>query len=84
MKIYAYNHNGKFNCSGTRIRKKRQELHLSQEQLAAKLQLAGLEISQNSISRIENGLRVVPDYELPFFADALRVSPLWLLGRETD
>lgn len=76
--------NGKFNCSGSHIRVRREELGFSQEQLAAKLQLAGLDTTQKAISRIENGLRVVPDYEIPFFADALGVSPLWLLGRETD
>lgn len=73
---------GKFNCSGPRIRERRAELGLSQEQLAAKLQLSGLDITQKAISRIETGLRVVADFEIPFFADALGVSPLWLLGRE--
>ncbi len=75
---------GKFNCSGTRIRRRRKELKLSQEQLAAKLQLAGLDITQKAISRMETGLRVVPDYEIPFLADALGVSILWLLGREAE
>lgn len=75
-------YNGKFNCSGPRIRERRTELDLSQEQLAAKLQLAGLDITQKAISRIETGLRVVADFEIPFLADALGVSPLWLLGRE--
>lgn len=75
-------YNGKFNCSGPRIRERRTELDLSQEQLAAKLQLAGLDITQKAISRIETGLRVVADFEIPFFADALGVLPLWLLERE--
>lgn len=78
MKIYDYQ--GKYNCSGIYIRKQRTALGLSQEELAAKLQLAGLEMTQRAVSRIETGLRVVPDYELPFFAGALGVSPLWLLG----
>jgi len=82
MKINGIN--GKFNCSGLRVRERRLELRLSQEQLAAKLQLAGLDITQKSISRIETGLRVVPDYEIPYLADALGVSPLWLLEREAD
>lgn len=80
MKLYDYH--GRCNCSGTRIRQRRLELGISQEQLAAKLQLAGLEITQNPISRIETGLRVVPDYEVPFLANALGVSVLWLLGLE--
>ena len=80
MKLYDYH--GRYNCSGKRIREQRKALHLSQEQLAARLQLAGLDATQNTITRIEAGLRVVPDFEIPFFADALGVSPLWLLERE--
>lgn len=82
MKLYDFH--GRYNCSGERIREQRRALHLSQEQLAAKLQLAGLDATQNTISRIEAGLRIVPDFELPFFADALGVSPLWLLGWEDN
>lgn len=82
MKLYDYH--GRCNCSGERIREQRKALHLSQEQLAAKLQLAGLDTTQHTISRIETGLRVVADFEIPFFADALGVSPLWLLGREDN
>lgn len=78
MKIYDYQ--GRYNCSGRYIRQRRSALGLSQEALAAKLQLAGLEMTQRAVSRVETGLRIVPDYEIPFFADALEVSPLWLLG----
>lgn len=78
MKIYDYQ--GRYNRSGPYIRQRRSAMGLSQEALAAKLQLAGLEITQRAVSRIETGLRVVPDYEIPFFAAALEVSPLWLLG----
>lgn len=77
MKLYDYH--GKYNCSGPRILARRKELRLSQEQLAAKLQLQGLEITQRAISRIETGARVVPDFEIHYFAKALDVSPLWLL-----
>lgn len=80
MKLY--NFNGICNCSGTRIRAAREKLGLSQEQLAAKIQLKGLDINQKAISRVETGLRVVPDYELSFYAEALEVSILWLLGIE--
>ena len=82
MKLYDYH--GRYNCSGERIREQRKALHLSQEQLAEKMQLAGLDVSQHMISRIETGLRIVPDFEIPFFADALGVSPLWLLEREDN
>ena len=77
MKLYSYR--GRCNISGERIRQAREVEGLSQEQLAAKLQLLGLEITQKSISRIETGLRVVPDFELQFFAKALNTTILWLL-----
>lgn len=80
MKLYKYN--GSANVSGQRIRKRREELGLSQEELAGKLQLAGLLIGQKAISRIETGERVVPDFELFYFSEALRVSVAELLGRE--
>ena len=57
---------------------------LSQEQLAAKIQLSGHAITQKAISRLEVGSRVVPDYEIPLLADALSVSPLWLLGIDDE
>lgn len=80
MKLYNYH--GSCNCSGARIRIARENLHISQEQLAGILQVNGLDVNQKAISRVETGLRVVPDYELAFYADALEVSILWLLGLE--
>ena len=77
MKIYS--HKGRCNLAGKRICEAREAEGMSQEQLAARLQLLGLEITQKSISRIETGLRVLPDYELLFFAKALNKSVLWLL-----
>lgn len=55
---------------------------VTQEELAAKLQLAGLQLGQMAVSRIETGKRVVPDFELPILAEVLRVSTDWLLGKE--
>ena len=52
------------------------------EQLAAKVQLAGLNLNQKAISRIETGDRVVPDYELIFFSEALGVPIEQLLSAE--
>lgn len=72
--------NEKYNCSGERIRKAREEAKLSQEQLAAKIQLRGHALTQKAISRVEAGQRIVPDFEIPLFAAALGVDPLWLLG----
>lgn len=72
MKLYRYK-DGKCNASGSRIRELREAAGLSQEQLAAKIQLAGLNLNQKAISRIETGERVVPDFELLYFSEALGV-----------
>ena len=75
--------NGKINSCGERIKELRQTLGISQNDLAVKLQLDGLGITQKTISRIETGDRVVPDYELKYFAEALGVSVGFLLGLES-
>ena len=78
MKIYDFN--GKKNISGDRIREARLRKRLSQSDLAAKMQVEGIVIERDSISRIEIGTRFIPDYELPLFAKVLDVSVEWLLG----
>lgn len=78
MKIY--NINGRCNVSGPRVRDLREKAGLSQEQLAAKIQLQGLSMIQKAISRIETGDRVVADYELEYLARALGVTVNYLLG----
>jgi len=75
---------GKCNSCGERVRVAREKLGLSQEQLAAKVQLQGHSLTQKAISRIESGIRVVPDFEVPLLAAALNVNPLWLLGIRDD
>lgn len=82
MKIYKHT-NGKCNISGSKIRQLREQAGLSQEQLAAKLQLAGLNLNQKAISRIETGERVVPDFELLYFSQVLEVPICILLGKNT-
>ena len=80
MKIYDYN--GKKNISGERIHEARCKLRLTQSDLAAKLQVSGIIIERDSISRIENGTRFVTDYELMRLAEILKVDVLWLLGKD--
>lgn len=81
MKIYKRK-DGRCNASGPQIKALREAEKLSQEQLAAKVQLAGLNLNQKAISRIETGDRVVPDYELIFFSEALGAPIEQLLGVE--
>ena len=80
MKIYRPG--GRCNISGERVRRARERAGLSQEQLAVRLQLDGLELTQKAISRMETGERVVADYELVYLARALEVGVLELLGLE--
>lgn len=80
MKIYDYK--GKKNICGDRVREARQKQRISQADLAARLQVAGVILERDCISRIEIGTRFVTDYEIVVLAKALRVSPLWLLELE--
>ncbi len=79
LKIYKYE--GKCNASGENIRCTREKYKLSQEQLAARLQLEGLPLNQKAISRIETGDRVVADYELMLLAKVLHVAMDTLLQK---
>ena len=80
MKIYDYE--GKKNICGERVHEARRKLKLTQSDLAARLQLAGILIERDSISRIEIGTRFVSDYEIREIARILKVSVLWLLDIE--
>lgn len=47
---------------------------LTQSQLAAKMQLMNVNIDQQMISKIENNLRIVTDYEFACFCKVLAVD----------
>ena len=49
---------------GPQVRLLRERKGWNQHQLTAKLQIAGWDTSQGSVSRLENGERRVPDMEL--------------------
>lgn len=80
MKIYDYN--GKKNICGDRVHEARCRLRLTQSDLAAQLQINGIIIERDSVSRIEIGTRFVADYELRELSRILKVSVNWLLGLE--
>lgn len=81
MKIYDFN--GKKNISGDRIHQVRTARRLSQADLAARMQVSGVIIEREAISKIETGDRFVTDYELMMFARVLGVSMEWLINIET-
>ncbi len=68
MKIYQYH--GRCNLCGANVRRLREAQGLSQDQLAARLQVIGLPLTQKAVSRIETGERVVADYELKLLEQA--------------
>lgn len=80
MKIYAFN--GKSNLVGERVRQRRNELKLSQTDLAAQLQIQGVRIEQDAISSIELGDRFVADFEALYLSKVLKVDLMWLLTGE--
>ena len=80
MKIYDYK--GRKNLCGDRVREARARLNITQADLAARLQVAGVIMERDSVSRIEIGTRFVTDYELSVLSDMLGVSVEWLLMRE--
>ena len=57
-----------------RIKNLRKSRGLTQEQLAARLQIAGIALVQKAISRIERQERGLADFELREIARILRVS----------
>ena len=80
MKIYDYN--GSKNICGNKVHEARCKLRLTQAELAARLQINGIIIERDSVSRIEIGTRFVADYELREIAKILNVSVAWLLDIE--
>lgn len=79
MRLYTLD--GRYNVCGERMREARIQIGWTQDTMAAKLQLAGLQMGQMAVSRIETGKRVVPDFELPVIAEVLGVTTDWLLGK---
>lgn len=68
------------NTLGIRIRKRREELGLSQAELAKKLGYK----SRSSINKIEIGDNDLPQSKIVVFARALDVTPSFLMGWDAD
>lgn len=62
------------------LKKIRKERGLSQEELAAKLQVMNVNIDQQMISKIENNSRMVTDYELFCLCRVLHTESNDLMG----
>ena len=73
---------GSRNMIGARVTQARLAKGMKQNELLAKLQTVGIEISTPAMSLLEGQKRPVTDFELNALADILDISVDWLLGRE--
>jgi transcriptional regulator with XRE-family HTH domain len=75
----------KRNIIGERVRlaRKRAKPPITQNDLAARLQVQGSRLERVTISKIETGYREVTDMEAMAIAKALGVTVSWLIG-ETE
>lgn len=74
---------GSRNMIGAKVTQARLAKGMKQNELLAKLQTFGIEISTPALSLLEGQKRPVTDFELNALADILDVSVDWLLGRES-
>lgn len=67
------------NVCGKNIELIRKQKHLSRSTLSNKLMLIGIDINYDSIYKIENGRRIVKDFELSAIAKVLGITETELL-----
>lgn len=65
---------------GDRIKRKREELGISQDELAKRLGYK----SRSSINKIELGLQNLNQSKIKAIADALQTTPAFIMGWETE
>ena len=70
------------NVVGAQVRSLRRAQRLLQRDLCARCQVAGFDLSRESLAKIESGFRVVSDTEVVLLAWALRVPLLTLFPDE--
>lgn len=68
--------NNIYNVCGKNIKKIRKEQKVTQDELCARMQVMGYQISRSDISKLENGKKFITDFELVGFSKALKVSIL--------
>ena len=62
------------NIIGPQVRRLRNQRGWSQEQLAAKLQIAGWDVSRNGLAKIETRIQWMRDYQLAYLLNVFRVD----------
>lgn len=71
------------NVIGHRVRTARRRLNpkVTQEDLAGRMAVRGVNLNRSAISKIEGGTRHVLDYEIEALAASLKVQPGWFFER---
>jgi len=70
--------NNVYNICGKNIKKIRKEQKITQDELCARMQVMGYQISRSDISKLENGKKFITDFEVLGFSKALKISILEL------
>lgn len=79
MKAFWYNDTRK-NICGLKIRELRKQKKITIKKLSILAELAGYDyITPNVITKVELGIRFIPDYEVSVFAELLNTTPEDLL-----
>ncbi len=73
-------YNNKLNVTGKKIKELRIKNHLSLSNLSIKLALMGIDISKPSLHKLENGNRIIKDYELYGLSEIFNVPVSELLS----
>ena len=61
------------NVVGPQVRKRRYNLGLKQDELAARLQVVGWEIDRAGVSKLESQLIWVSDFQMLYLGEALKI-----------
>jgi transcriptional regulator with XRE-family HTH domain len=72
------------NMVGPVIREYRMKKEMSQEQLVARLNVMGWDLSRVSLAKIESQIRCVADYEIPILAASIGIEPAELLKQALE
>ena len=62
------------NIIGPKLRELREKHGFTQDQVAAKCQVLGFDLTRGTLAKIESRVRAVSDHEIPFLAEALECS----------
>ena len=75
-------HREYMNVIGPQVRRIRQRQRMTQEELTARCNLVGWDISRGTLAKIESRVRKVSDFEVALMAKALKVE-IPVLYKET-